>query len=75
LNQSHLNPPVNGVSVLILDKESYSLIVNNVSLLTKLYPVVKSFYPETMSLHLVSTSLSFFINNQTLELHNVEVVS
>jgi hypothetical protein len=74
LKQSHLIPPINSVSVLIVDKESYSLISENISLLSKVYPLVKSIYPEMNSLHFISSGISFFINNNTITLHNVEVV-
>ena len=73
LNQSQLTPPVNSACVLLVDKESYPF-VNTLPSLNKVYPFVKSLYPEMLSLHVISSSVSFFIKNNVLELHTVEVI-
>lgn len=74
LSQSILTEPVNSTSVLIVDKTSYPL-VNNFSSLTKIYPLAKSLYPEILSLHIISSSISFFIKNNVIQLHSIEVIS
>jgi hypothetical protein len=33
----------------------------------KVYPLVKSIYPEMNSLHFISSGISFFINNNTIK--------
>jgi hypothetical protein len=74
LTQSILTEPVNSTCVLIVDKLSYQLI-NSPSCLSKIYPLVKSMYPEVLSLHVISSSISFFIKNNTIQLHTIEVIS
>ncbi len=70
---SLLTPPNNTVSVLFVDPNSLEL-VNTLSSLRIIYPVAKSLYPEMQSIHLLSSSLMFFMKNNTLEFHSIEVL-
>ena len=70
---SLLTPPNNAVSVLFVDSSSLEL-VNTPSCLRIIYPIAKSVYPEIQSLHLLSSSLIFFIKNNIIEFHSIEVL-
>jgi hypothetical protein len=49
-------------------------LVNTPSALRLIYPLAKSLYPEMQSMHLLSSSLMFFMKNNTLEFHSIEVL-
>lgn len=72
LSRSYLTQ-VQTDSILFLDKSNY-LILNNLYYLPQLYSVVKSYFPETKSLHLVTTTLLEFIKNKDIDLYSVEVI-
>jgi len=72
LTPSLLTPPHNNSSVLFVDPLSLDL-VNTPYVLSKIYPLAKKVYPEIMSLHVLSYSLSFFMKNNTIEFYSVEV--
>jgi len=73
LTPSLLMPPNNTVSVLFVDPNSLEL-VNTPASLRLIYPLAKSIHPEIQSLHLLASSLSYFIKNNTLEFHSIEVL-
>lgn len=74
LTQSHLTPENNGNCVLFVDNHSVDLI-NDISVLSKIYPVVKSMYPEMISLHVVSFPVKNFVKDNLLSLHSVKALS
>jgi hypothetical protein len=57
--------------VLFVDPSSLDLI-NTPYSLSKIYPLVKKIYPELVSLHVLSYSLSFFMKNNIIEFYSVE---
>ena len=73
LTQSHLTSESNGNCVLFVDNYSIDLI-NDVSILSKIYPVVKSMYPDMTSLHVVSFPVKNFVKDNVLSLHSVKAV-
>lgn len=70
---SLLTPPNNLISVLFVEHSSLEL-VNTPKTLSLIYPLAKQLYPEVQSLHLLSSSLMFFMKNNTLEFHSIEVL-
>ena len=70
---SLLTPPNNSISVLFVSADSLDL-VNTPTCLKLIYPAAKSLYPELRSLHLASSSLIFFIKNNMLDFHSIEVL-
>jgi hypothetical protein len=70
---SLLTPPNNSISVLFVAADSLEL-VNTPACLRLIYPAAKSVFPEIRSLHLASSSLMFFMKNNTLEFHSIEVL-
>jgi len=73
LTQSHLTSESNGNCVLFVDNYSIDLI-NDVSILSKIYPVVKSMYPDMTSLHVVSFPVKNLVKDNILSLHSVKAV-
>lgn len=73
LIQSHLTPENNGHCVLFVDNHSVDLI-NDISILSKIYPVVKSMYPDMTSLHVVSFPVKNFVKDNVLSLHSVKAI-
>lgn len=70
--QSLLVPPQNNVCVIFVDPLSLDLL-NTPYCLSKIYSLVKEKYSEVTSIHLLSFSLTFFIKNDIIEFHSMEV--
>jgi hypothetical protein len=45
------------------------------SLLSKIYPLVKSTYPSIQSLYVSSSSLQKFVKDKIVEIYSIEVIS
>ena len=73
LNKSSLKQINEFDSVLFLDKSNY-LLINNLQYLSKVYPAVKMFAPNTRSLHLVHTPFLEYIKNNEIDLYSIEVL-
>jgi hypothetical protein len=73
LTQSHLTSESNGNCLLFVDNHSVDLI-NEVSVISLIYPVVKSMYPDMTSLHVVSFPVKNFVKDNHLSLHSVKAV-
>lgn len=71
LNQSHLTSEGNGHCLLFVDSHSID-IVKDISCINKIYPIVKSMYPQMTSLHVLSLPVKKFIESKTLSFHSVE---
>jgi len=71
LTPSLLTPPHNNASVLFVDPSSLDLL-NTPYSLSKIYPAVKKIYPDVVSVHILSYSLSFFMKNNIIEFYSVE---
>jgi hypothetical protein len=73
LSQSHLTSENNGQCVLFVDKNSIDLI-NDISNLSQIYPIVKSMYPEMTSLHVVSFPIKKLVEKDVISFHSVKAI-
>lgn len=71
LQQSHLTPEVNGDCILFVDQLSLEL-VNDISNLSLIYPMVKSMYPDMKSLHVVSLPISKLVKDNKISFYSVK---
>lgn len=73
LTQSHLTPENNGHCILFVDSNSLELI-NDISNLSQIYPVVKSMYSEMTSLHVVSFPIKKLVEKDLISFHSVKAI-
>lgn len=73
LNQSHLTSENNGQCVLFVDQNSIDLI-NDISNLSQIYPIVKSMYPDMTSLHVVSFPIKKLVEKDIISFHSVKAI-
>ena len=73
LMPSYLTSSNDSIVVLFVDPSSLDL-VNIPSSIALIYPLIKDIHPEIRSLHLLSSSLIFFMKNNILEFHSIEVL-
>lgn len=73
LHQSHLTSENNGHCVLFVDSNVLELI-NEITNLSHIYPVVKSMYPEMTSLHVVSFPIKKLVEKDLISFHSVKAV-
>lgn len=70
LNQSYLTPETNSHCLLFVDAHSVDLI-KDISNLSHIYPIVKSMYPDMMSLHVLAFPIKKFVETNILSFHSV----
>lgn len=73
LLQSHLTSESNGHCVLFVDSNSLEL-VNDISNISQIYPIVKSMYPEMTSLHVVSFPIKKLVEKDLISFHAVKAI-
>lgn len=73
LNQSHLTPENNGHCILFVDSISIE-IINEISNLSKIYPIVKSIYSDMTSLHVVSFPIKKLVQKDVISFHSVKAI-
>lgn len=73
LMQSHLTPENNTHCLLFVSPHSIDL-VKDLSNLSQIYSVVKSMYPDMMSLHVVSFPIKTLIENNSMSFYSVRTI-
>jgi hypothetical protein len=68
-----LTPENNGHCILFVDSNSLELI-NDISNLSQIYPVVKSMYSEMTSLHVVSFPIKKLVEKDLISFHSVKAI-
>jgi hypothetical protein len=71
LNQSFLTPENNGHCLLFVDPRSIDF-VKDIYNLTKIYPLVKSMYPDMLSLHVLSLPIKKLVEEDILSFYSVK---
>lgn len=73
LSQSYLTQIADKSCVLIVDKDNEE-IVQQLSYLQQIYPLVKSLYPDVKSLYISSNDFKEFIKTGKIEIYSVEKI-
>ena len=72
LIKSYLTTSSNNSCVLFVDQQHVD-IINNTQYLSKIYPQVKTLYPDMLSLHITSSTIHEYAKDEILLFENFEL--